>query len=269
MIFEESHFGCFGHPCWDVDLVVDFPSCCLECDLKSSKLLSPDFHWVPCGIIFAVLALPFPWDRRGEKTDPTSDTALLLGSCNKIRHLPKIPFPVPSFTSWSCCGFVFSWISVGIWHLGNIVYCLKKKKKDVTPLHCRDDHCLSQFYLSREQLYYRDAFIFSLSALYIPFSLLVGLSLPVGKGADQASQCHISLREMCIWLELSCIPDSRHSEHPLLTCSVLLPRQSCLRRKVWFHLWDFNFSCANCVCQLQSPTHWENAGNRKFSLSNM
>lgn len=31
----------------------------------------------------------------------------------------------------------------------------------------------------------------------------------------------------------------------------------------------FYFSYANCVCQLQNPTHWENTGNGKFSLLSM
>lgn len=71
---------------------------------------------------------------------------------------------------------MFSWISVGIWHLGNIVYCLNKKML----LHCTAEMIISfpSFIGSREQFYYSDAFIFSLSAFYIPFILLVGLSLP-------------------------------------------------------------------------------------------
>lgn len=143
-----------------------------------------------------MLALPFPCGRRWERTDFTPDTALLLGRPNKIRHLPNIPSPVPSFSSWIS---LLLWFCVQLNFCGDLAlrkYCLLPDKKDVTALHCRDDHFLPQFYWSREQLYYRDAFIFSLSAFYIPANLLVGLSLPLGKGAGPALQCHISLRDV-------------------------------------------------------------------------
>lgn len=165
---------------------------------------------------------------------------------------------------------MFSWISVGIWPLGNIVYCLIKKML----LHCTAEMIISfPSFIGAGSSCTTGMLSFSLCLLFIFLpSSWWGCHCLLEKGLAQLSSATFlwgMCQEMCIWLEWCCIPDSPHSKHPLLTCSVLLPRQSCLRRKLWFHLWDFNFSYANCVCQLQNPAHWENIGNGKLSLLSM
>lgn len=268
MVFGGSHFGYLGHPCWDVG----FPSCLSWVWLEQVETLLPDFHSVPCEITFPVLALPFPWGRRWEKRVLTSGTALLLERSNNMRHLANIPSPVLPFSSWIP---LLLWCCVELIVCGELAFrrcCLLPGKKDVTPLHCRDDNFLSQFYWSREQLCYRDAFIFSLSAFYIPFNLLVGLSLPVGKGAGPGFQCHISLRDVLgnvdlIGMELYSWQSSLQTSLVDVLCAS--PTAELSQERTVVSSVGFYFSYANCVCQLQNPTHWENTGNGKFSLLSM